>query len=245
MSLISMLLASFGIGAATVDTKLQKNQYVAGDTIKGVVEVRGGRVAQTIDKIYLMVFTTYLRQQGSEQVTDSALIKQFSIDTTFTIQPNELKILPFQIILPLDTPITVGNTAVWIQTGLNIKNALNARDRDYIRVEPTFFMDTLASDLRLLGFALLSADCKESPKHVKIDKPFMQIFDYTPTNYNYQQHIEKLTVNFLQHTENCIRMHICIKKQHDNDLQHIGVQVFEHDLAKLTRELRQILTDFT
>ncbi|NQD67677.1 sporulation protein, partial [Bacillus haikouensis] len=46
MSFFNKVFASFGIGAATVDTKLEKSSYKAGETANGVVEIRGGSTSQ-------------------------------------------------------------------------------------------------------------------------------------------------------------------------------------------------------
>nr|WP_233548023.1 sporulation protein [Rummeliibacillus sp. POC4] len=50
MSLLHKALASLGIGAATVDTKLEKADYTGGEVIHGEVQIRGGNVDQQIDE---------------------------------------------------------------------------------------------------------------------------------------------------------------------------------------------------
>ena len=57
MSLFNKVLASVGIGAATVDTKLERDQVDPGEELKGVVEIRGGNTEQRIDDIYLTINT--------------------------------------------------------------------------------------------------------------------------------------------------------------------------------------------
>lgn len=41
LSLFNKVLASIGVGAATVDTKLHKSSYTINETVTGVVEVTG------------------------------------------------------------------------------------------------------------------------------------------------------------------------------------------------------------
>jgi sporulation-control protein len=53
MSLFNKVFASIGIGSATVDTKLEKDVFVPGEEIRGIVQIKGGRLEQLIDDIYL------------------------------------------------------------------------------------------------------------------------------------------------------------------------------------------------
>ena len=59
MSFVNKLLASVGIGSATVDTKIFRSELVPGEKVEGIVQIRGGNVEQEIDSIYLSLYTTY------------------------------------------------------------------------------------------------------------------------------------------------------------------------------------------
>ena len=49
------LLAKVGIGAATVDTRLNQDSFVPGDIIDGEVHITGGDIEQEIKKIHLYI----------------------------------------------------------------------------------------------------------------------------------------------------------------------------------------------
>lgn len=68
MSIFNKVLASVGIGAATVDTKLENSRYTAGDVVRGNVEIMGGNVEQNIDRIYLTLYTTYIREADDKNI---------------------------------------------------------------------------------------------------------------------------------------------------------------------------------
>ena len=53
MSFFNKVFASVGIGAAKVDTKLEKDRVMPGEEVRGIVEIRGGNTEQNIDDIYL------------------------------------------------------------------------------------------------------------------------------------------------------------------------------------------------
>ncbi len=108
MSFFNKVLASVGIGAAKVDTKLVQDTVTPGGEIKGVVEIRGGNVEQKIDAIYLSIHTTYLKESDDKKYTVTGLVDRFQITASFNLRANERKEIPFSFILPLDTP------QVWI-----------------------------------------------------------------------------------------------------------------------------------
>jgi sporulation-control protein len=49
------VMASIGVGAAKVDTRLEKATYRQGEMIRGEVFVQGGQTPQFIDEIYLFL----------------------------------------------------------------------------------------------------------------------------------------------------------------------------------------------
>lgn len=48
MSFFKKLAASAGIGAAKVETILEKDAYYPGEEVRGTVHVKGGKIAQDI-----------------------------------------------------------------------------------------------------------------------------------------------------------------------------------------------------
>ena len=61
MSLFKKVLASVGIGGAKVDTKLERDTLAPGDIGRGIVEIMGGNLEQSIESIYLSLNTTYMK----------------------------------------------------------------------------------------------------------------------------------------------------------------------------------------
>lgn len=59
MSLFKKLAASAGIGAAKVNTILEKNEYLPGEKVNGSVLVKGGNTEQHIRYIELLLETEY------------------------------------------------------------------------------------------------------------------------------------------------------------------------------------------
>ncbi|MCL6615609.1 MAG: sporulation protein, partial [Anoxybacillus ayderensis] len=79
MGLFNKVLASIGIGAAKVDTKLHESHLLLGESVTGVVEVTGGNIDQQIDDIYLSLCATYTKEVDDRKVTKQAIIEKWKI----------------------------------------------------------------------------------------------------------------------------------------------------------------------
>lgn len=137
------LLTSIGVGAATVDTRLETEEVSPGEEIRGVVELKGGDSAQEIDAINLEVQTDYKRESGDTTVRETATIERFTVASARTVEPKTQEQIPFSFRLPYDTPLTIGRSAVWIRTALDVKMAMDPSDRDPITVRPNATMRTI------------------------------------------------------------------------------------------------------
>jgi sporulation-control protein len=196
MSIFKKVFASIGIGAATVDTKLEKDVLTAGEEVRGVVDIRGGSTPQKIDEIYLSLYTTFVKEVDDKKFTDTALIDRFRLTESFTIYPNETKTVPFSFRLPNDTPITAGRTKIWISTGLDIKNAVDPTDKDFIKVLPNPVMDAVFQAVSNLGFRLREAECEEAPYRFRRRLPFIQEFEFVPVTGPFRGRLDELELVF-------------------------------------------------
>jgi sporulation-control protein len=196
MSIFKKVFASIGIGAATVDTKIEKDVLTAGEEVRGVVDIRGGSTPQKIDEIYLSLYTTFVKEVDDKKFTDTALIDRFRLTESFTINPNETKTVPFSFRLPDDTPITAGRTKIWISTGLDIKNAVDPTDKDFIKVLPNPVMDAVFQAVSNLGFRLREAECEEAPYRFRRRLPFIQEFEFVPVTGPFRGRLDELELVF-------------------------------------------------
>jgi sporulation-control protein len=196
MSFFNKVFASVGIGSATVDTKLEKDTYMPGETVKGVVGIKGGRIDQQIDEIYLALNTTYLRESDDKKYTVTATIDKFRITSPFVITVNERKEIPFTFQLPYDTPLSIGRSKVWVTTGLDIKGGVDPSDKDYLKVVPNPLMTAVFNAVDNLGFRIREADCEEAPRRLRGRLPFVQEFEFVPTSGPFRGRLDELEVVF-------------------------------------------------
>lgn len=200
MSFFTKLFASIGIGSARVDTKLERDKYRPGDEVKGVVEVKGGAVAQNIEEIYISLHTKYIVESDSKEGMKTATIERIRINDPFTILVDEIKEIPFSFTLPLDTPLTYGKVKVWIATSMDIKNAVDPRDEDFIDVVPTPLIHATFLELTHLGFKLREAECEEAPYILRKRVPFLQEFEFVPISGPFCGKLDEVEFTFFQST---------------------------------------------
>lgn len=201
MSFFNKVLASVGIGSATVDTKLQYTTYNVGDVVSGIVEIRGGNAEQQIDTIYLNLCANYLKEVNDSKRNETAVLKSMKLNEAFTIRANEFHSIPFSFILPTDVPVTLGQTRIWIQTGLDIKAAVDPTDKDYIEIKPTPLATEIIHEVQQLGFHLRKVDCEAAPARYRQSYPFLQEFEFVPTANTYRGRLDELELVFLSQTE--------------------------------------------
>ena len=240
MSLFNKVLASIGVGAATVDTKLYKSSYSINETVTGVVEITGGNTEQQIDAIYLTLYTNFVREIDDRKVNDQTALKNIQINEPFIIQTNEKREIPFSFTLPPIVPVTTGQSRVWIYTGLDIKNAVDPKDTDYIDVQPTRLASAVLTAVQNLGFRIRKVDTEQAPSYLRNRMNVVQEFEFTPTNNTYRRYLDELEVVFLDQSERSVEVLLQVDRRarglggflseaFDMDESFVRLTLFESD----------------
>ncbi|WLR52781.1 sporulation protein [Bacillus tianshenii] len=256
MSFFKKMFASIGVGAAEVDTQLEQDILRAGSDITGKVVIRGGSVAQDIDAIYLSLNTTYLREVDDDKVEETGVIGRYQVTNPFTIAPDEVKEIPFSFELPLGTPVSIGRSHVWVQTGLDIKMAVDPSDRDYIRVEPHPYMSAFFEALDELGFKLQEAENEVAPKMLGSRLPFVQEFEFIPYRGEFRGKLDELEVIFLAVSENEFDVWMEVDRRAqglgglfsemlDMDETKLRIRLTADELPNLKGELHRLIKDYS
>ena len=172
------LLSSIGVGAATVDTRLERDEFVPGEEVRGVVEVKGNGSEQDINGIHLEIQTHYKRESGDNTVTETGTIERFSVSGRRTIGANSREELSFTFRLPYDTPLTLGRSSVWIRTSLDVRMAFDPSDSDNVTVRPNHTMRFVLDSMGRLGFHMKNAENEELPHRLRRRLPFGQELEF-------------------------------------------------------------------
>ncbi len=204
MSFFKKMLSKIGVGSANVETELFNTEFIPGQPVEGVVKIKGGSVEQDIDAIYFKIKSTFEdeievdTEKGEEEVdiTRQALIMDFEISEPFTLQPDEELEFNLDFILPNDTPVTVGKTLTWVETGLDIKMAIDPGDKDYIKVLPHPLVSYVLDAVMDLGFKISEVVCEPAPSFFNIRLPFAQEFEFKPVAGDFVNKLDEIEIVF-------------------------------------------------
>jgi sporulation-control protein len=256
LSFFNKALASIGIGAAKVDTKLDKEEYMVGEQVKGVVEIIGGNVEQPIDEIYLSILTTYEKESDDKKYTKTGIIEKIRISEKLIITPNERREVPFSFELSYDTPITIGKTRVWIQTGLDIKNAIDPTDKDFIRVVPSQIVGAVLRSAQDLGFRLREAECQEAPRHLRGRLPFIQEFEFVPVSGPFRGKLDELELTFFPKSNSAVDVLMQVDRKARGlgglfaealqmDESNVKLTVTTNDIPTMSQRLLEVIDHYS
>lgn len=188
MSLFKKTLASLGIGSAKVDSILQQEVLVPGDVVRVVIHVYGGATEQHIDHVDLKLCCRYISEREERQphtegplkrkVPLNYVLDKWQLPYSFTIHPGEERTFEIEMNVPHNTPVTIGDSKVWLETALDIDLAIDPKDKDMLTVKPDVVMDRIFSELEELGLRIRKVEC-EAAKGFAM--PFVQEFEFVPT----------------------------------------------------------------
>ncbi|PMH45388.1 sporulation control protein Spo0M [Vibrio sp. 10N.286.49.B3] len=191
MSFFKKTLASFGIGSAKVDSVLQQEVLYPGQKVKVVIHVYGGASDQVIDNIDLKLYCQYIDEvdmrgnsQGGrkERVKQNYVLDHWSLPYSFTIGSGEQRDFDIELDIPWNTPVTIGDAKVWLETGLDIALAVDPTDKDILTVRPDPLMDGVLTALESQGLRIRQVEC-EAVKG--FTAPFVQEYEFVPTTGPY------------------------------------------------------------
>ncbi|MDX1319673.1 MAG: sporulation protein [Oceanospirillum sp.] len=185
------ILASVGIGGAKVDTLLHTEILCPGEKFSATIVVKGGDTEQEISGLDLALLTRVKVERDDTEMVINKKLAYWHIADRFVINPGEVREIPFEGQLPLETPITnngarSNQTRVWLSTGLNIEMALDARDKDPISVIATSTQNKVLQAMDACGYTLMKADVEEGAvraQHFQSSLGCYQELEFRPNKF--------------------------------------------------------------
>ncbi|WP_047049392.1 sporulation protein [Vibrio mexicanus] len=189
MSFFKKTLASFGIGSASVDTVLKQEVVYPGQKVSVTIHVYGGSTAQEVDNINLELCCQYVKEvpaSGKEndhsgrtrRVKKKHVLSKWSLPYAFTIEPGDTRDFDVELEVPINTPVTLGDAKVWLDTGLDISMAVDPTDKDILTVRPDALMDGIFTAFEEQGLRIRQVECEAVSG---FELPFVQEFEFVPT----------------------------------------------------------------
>jgi sporulation-control protein len=183
-------LSTIGIGAATIDTRLEKDEFAPGEEVRGTIEIKGGNLVQDVDGIYVHVFARYDSTAGSSKAVGT--VEKFPVAPGRTIASGSREEVSFSFRLPYETPPSMGSSEVWLRTGLDVKSAFDPQDEDRITVRPTPEMQAVLDALERLDFELREAATESLPDRVRRSLHFGLELEFVPRRGEFVGRLDEL-----------------------------------------------------
>mgnify|MGYP006286220273 CR=1 FL=1 len=186
-------LNKIGIGSAEVDTILDFDVVQPGADIPARIEIEGGTDDQEIEDIELAVMTRFEVETDEGTTYETEVITETELTNGFTIREGEQRTIDAGTIhIPESTPVTYGNTEVWIHTGLDIDWSVDPEDEDYLQVNPSPHLSALLQAVENLGFSRHSVKNTHAPRFGPHD--FAQEFEFVPHGGRYASELDEIEV---------------------------------------------------
>lgn len=146
------LFASLGVGGAKIDLILEKHTITMGEEVKGKIVLKGGESDQEIEGLSVdFCLASSYEQDDLYRNVDETIATVHITSDPFTIYPDQVKEFPFSFTCPMYLPVSSVNTRYFFQTNLEIKYAVDAKDRDFVDVLPSGLQKNFLEAFRALG----------------------------------------------------------------------------------------------
>ncbi len=213
MSLFKKTLATFGIGSAKVDSVLKQEVLYPGKSVNLTIHVYGGATEQDIDNIDVKLCCRYVREVSmnvkephtggpTRRAHQTFQLASWKLPYAFTIHPGETRDFEVELDVPWNTPVTIGDAKVWLETGLDIAMAADPSDTDTVTVRPDPIMDGIFTALEEQGLRIRQVECEAVDGFAL---PFVQEFEFVPTTGPYHGRWRELEI-VAHRSDNHIKM---------------------------------------
>ncbi|GGE59889.1 sporulation protein [Priestia taiwanensis] len=255
MSFFKKALASIGIGGVKVDTILENSSLVVGEDVRGRVEITGGNIHQDIDAIHLTLYSYYVEEINDKKVTNKAVQNRIKLTDAISIRAGEKQTIPFTLHVPLTTPLTFGRKLVWVHTSLDVKNAIDPTDNDYMEVSPNELMDEIFSSVQNLGFRLRQVEVERAPSFLRNRTLFVQEFEFVPTSGEFARKLDELEVIILPNSSSSVEVILEVDRKArglmgsflealDMDESIVRLTISESDRGQVEQMLRNVIRKY-
>jgi len=158
--MLKKIMAKFGVGAATVDLRLDKEAYRLGETATGTIRIEGGNVEQRISELsVIFALKAYIKgQEITRNVANIPVLRHFVVQPKPHVQE-----IPFHFELPHDLAISTPHVQYFLQTRLDVEQALDPTDLDRITVLPPVHIEQVIRALELSDFRQKADSGKLTP----------------------------------------------------------------------------------
>jgi sporulation-control protein len=196
------LLGSLGVGGPTVDTVLEAGPFLPGGTVRGDVQLVGGKADFDIERITLELVARVEAEHEDGEAEGVVVFDRVEVGGGFRLAENERQSIAFVLTLPWETPVT----ELWgqplgivlgVRTELAVAGAKDKGDLDRLTVRPLPVQEAVLEAFGGLGFGFKSADLEYGRVGGTGQRlPFYQEIELTPSP-QYAHALREVEVTFV------------------------------------------------
>ncbi|RIV39784.1 sporulation protein [Micromonospora radicis] len=197
------MLSAFGVGGPSVDTVLVNPNTRPGQALDGQVNLIGGEAPADIEQIVVGLVTRVEIESGGGEHAGVMEFHRQPVAGAFQLAPKQQLSIPFQLVVPWETPITdvygqrLRGMTMGLRTELAIARAVDKGDLDQVNVHPLPVHERILEAFLQLGFRFKSADLERGRIHgVQQLLPFYQEIEFFAAP-QYAQTINELELTFV------------------------------------------------
>lgn len=238
------VLATIGIGNASVDTVLPSTTVRPGESVEAEVRMQGGDAEQDVSRIELEVETKFLTDDGYRDGT----VGRMHLSDGFTLAPDEERVETTTIDIPWSTPVTVGNVDVWVETELDV-TGVDPEDEDYLDVQPTERLQAVFDALEELGLSLYKSECSRD-SYSRYGGGIVQEFEFRPSGGTFAGDLDEIEVVARETADELVvylevdRRGGLLSEMAETDESHTSLTVTSADPATVREDLRRVIEKY-
>lgn len=162
------LKASLGLGGgADVGTQLASADVRPGETVSGVVVIKGGEQEQSVKYLELALRARVEVETDDSEYDTEQVFHRHRVTEAFELEPGVEQRFEFSFEVPIETPFNVldgqelSKVRIGVATELEIARALDSTDVDPLRVHPLPVHEAVLDAVGRLGFSFARADLEK------------------------------------------------------------------------------------
>ncbi|TQN32809.1 sporulation-control protein [Haloactinospora alba] len=202
------ILASLGLGNASVETVLRDPNTVPGGVLQGDVYINGGSVDQHIQELTVGLQARAEVEHGDAEHSQNLEFARARIGGELQLQADAHVHVPFELPVPWEAPLTayrgqhLTGMHVGLNTQLHVAGGVDPGDLDPVSVHAMETQTIILDAVSMLGFRFMKADCERGRIRDTSQKlPFYQEVEYrAPSGY---AGLNELEVTFITDERAC------------------------------------------
>ncbi|WP_040356548.1 sporulation protein [Candidatus Photodesmus anomalopis] len=261
MSFFKKILASFENSFITANSIIQQAVLFPGKDINIKINIHGKHKKQIISNINLKLYCHYFEKKHTQKdnffykkhfikISRSHTLSNWNLAFPFNIKSGEIRDFNISMNVPWNTPITINNTKVWLETKIHTSMSINSiSNKELLTVRPDALMDQIFTVLEEQGLRIRHVKCETIEGFIS---PFIQKFEFVPTMgpyHGYWREIEIITHrsnNFLKLWFEINRNQTKNSKETLGKLLSIGKLKYQLEISTETciQEVRNIVLNY-